>query len=311
MIRSRVLLARTTCLFIVTLCHGFVSPAFCRDAIKIPITVDRGRTILPVTTGASPRMGIILDTGMTFDGLLVYNRKMTRYLDLDEAFEVRVPGAGGGEPAKGVMVDSSSFFIGAFEIKNQKIIVLRSDIYDGFPTDGVLGYSVFGHYAVELDYDTGTMTLHDPDEVKITDGWTTIPLYFKNRKIPWMNVSVVVADEDPVELSVYIDFAAGDVIELLEKDDMKFALPEKTRKAYLGTGLSGDIHGKKGTISQLLIGPYALAEVEAAFAPARIRSKQEDADGIVGGGCFQRFHVIFDYHNNRLLLKPNSAFGKR
>lgn len=117
-------------------------------------------------------------------------------------------------------------------------------------------------------------------------------------------MSVAVNDEQPVELSMYIDFASGDTVELLEKSDMKFSLPEKTEKAYLGTGLSGDIYGKKGRISKLIIGPYELDDIEAAFAPARVRSKQDNADGIIGSGCLSRFNVIFDYKKRRLLLKP-------
>jgi hypothetical protein len=303
--RRRVLLACTTLLVTLNFSSYRVPSAFCGDNQHIPITVDRGRTILPVKTGTSGTIDVILDSGMAFDGLLIYNRKLARHLDLEGALDVLVPGAGDGKPAKALMLESASFFVGDVEVRNQKIIVLQSDIYDGFPTDGVLGYSILGHYAVELNYKSGTMVLHDPEELDPGEGWVSIPLYFKKNRVPWMDISVEIGREEPVDLSVYIDFASGDIIELLEKDDMKFSLPEKTEKAYLGTGLSGDIYGSKGKISRLIIGPFQLKDVEAAFAPARVRSKQPSADGIVGGGCFQQFNVIFDYGSNRLLLKQN------
>jgi hypothetical protein len=299
----RVLLASTAFLVTLNFCSCRVPPAYCGDIQPIPITVDRGRTILPVKTGTSGTLDVILDSGMAFDGLLIYNRKLAKHLDLENAIEVLVPGAGDGDPAKALMLESASFFVGDVEVGNQKIIVLQSDVYDGFPSDGVLGYSILGHYAVELDYENGTMVLHDPEELDPGEGWISIPLYFRKNRIPWMDISVKIDREEPVELSVYIDFASGDIIELLEKDDMKFSLPKKTEKAYLGTGLSGDIYGSKGKISRLIIGPFQLKGVEAAFAPARVRSKQPSADGIIGGGCFQKFNVIFDYSGNRLLLK--------
>jgi len=41
---------------------------------------------------------------------------------------------------------------------------------------------------------------------------------------------VVIKEEKPVSLSMYIDYAAGDAIVLLEKQDMKFSLPDETRE---------------------------------------------------------------------------------
>jgi hypothetical protein len=109
-------------------------------------------------------------------------------------------------------------------------------------------------------------------------------------------------------LSTYIDFAAGDVIELLEKSKMKFKLPEKTVDEYLGRGLSGDIYGKSGQIAKLIIGPYELNNVKATIAPAKVRSKQDNADAIIGNGSLKKFNLIFDYANKKLYLKPNKHF---
>ncbi len=107
---------------------------------------------------------------------------------------------------------------------------------------------------------------------------------------------------------MYIDFAARDAVVLLERPGMKFGLPGDTTEVHLGRGLSGDIHGKTGTISKLIVGPYELRDVEAAFADAGVRSKQRDADAILGCGALRRFNLIFDYAGKKLYLKPNSHF---
>jgi hypothetical protein len=80
---------------------------------------------------------------------------------------------------------------------------------------------------------------------------------------------------------------------------------------YLGRGLSGDIYGKSGQISKLIIGPYVLNDIEAAIAPAEIRSKQDGADAIIGNRALKRFNLIFDYANKKLHLKPNKQYKKQ
>ena len=153
------------------------------------------------------------------------------------------------------------------------------------------------------------MTLYDPEKFKIEEGWTEIPMYFK-RNIPWIDASVVIGDEEPVLLSMYIDYASSESVELLEKPEMKFSLPEETEDAYLGRGLSGDIYGKRGRISKLIIGPFELNNISAAFASEKTRSKMENADGILGNRSLMRFNLIFDYANKKLYIKPNSHFNE-
>lgn len=49
--------------------------------------------------------------------------------------------------------------------------------------------------------------------------------------------------------------------------------------------------------------------VMASFAPSEVRSKQDNADAILGNGSLRRFNLIFDYTNKKLYLKPNTHFN--
>ncbi|MFC1784115.1 hypothetical protein ACFL0J_00630 [Candidatus Neomarinimicrobiota bacterium] len=275
---------------------------------SIPIETQRNKTVIPVKVGNSRILKILLDTGMSFDGLLLYNKDLLDSIKLNNPIEVRVAGAGSGKPSTALMDTSANFSISDYEFYNQKLLILTSDIYKGFPTDGVLGYSIFGHYAVEIDYDKNIMILHDYDILNIDESWESIPIYFKNNTIPWIDVSVAIEKEDPVTISTYVDFAAGETIELLEKENMKVTLPAKLEEAHLGRGLSGDIYGKIGIISKLIIGPYELNRIKAAFVSSVARSKQSNADGIIGNGSLKYFNLIFDYKNKKLFLKPNAHY---
>lgn len=275
-----------------------------------PIKAERNHTFITVNLDGVDIPKILLDTGMPFEGIIIYNPLYRDSFELFGAVRVEIAGAGDGEDSYAFMVDSAEFMIDGLEMKNQSIIILQNDRFEGFPSNGIIGSSIFGHYMTEIDYDKNRMVLYDSHEIKVDSSWTAIPIYFKNNNIPWIDAYVSIENEEPVMLSMYIDYASCDAIELLEKPDMKFSLPNGTHEAYLGTGLSGDILGKKGKISRLIIGPYEMKNVAAVFPLAVDRSKQDNADAILGNNSLRRFNLIFDYANKKLYLKPNTHFNE-
>jgi hypothetical protein len=270
--------------------------------------MERNKTILTARVGNSLPLRVLLDSGMGMDGILIYNPDLKDSIQLENAVETAVPGAGKGKPSTALMADSMSYFIGNMEFRNQPIVVLQNDIYRGFPSDGVVGYSLFGHYAVEINYDDLIITLHHPDSLAVDTSWTQLPMELRKNNIPWTEATVAVGEEEPVTMSMYIDYASGEALELLVKPGMKFTLPENTKEAYLGRGLSGDIFGKRGRAGRVVLAGYEFNDVATVFAPAEVRSKQQGADGILGNDIFRRFNVIFDYAHQQLYLKPNSHF---
>ncbi len=281
----------------------------CSGQIKhtVPVESKNNRTYLTIRIGEMIIPDILLDTGFAFDGLMLFNPAYRDSLDYTNVAAVRIGGAGGGDDATALMLDSVSFHIGEIEIEHQPLIILREN--PGLYSNGLIGYSIFGHFITEFDYDNNVMILHHSDRIKVDNSWGMVPLYFKNNNIPWLDAFVVIEKEVPVPVSMYIDFAAGDEIVLLEKQGMKFNIPRETKDIFIGKGLSGDIYGKTGIISKFIIGPYELENITASIAPAETRSRQDNADAIIGNVSLRRFNVIFDYLNKKLYLKPNSHFA--
>ena len=308
---SNCILAITLLLLFTAACKPTVGTSTPTNAskIEIPFELINNVIILPVSVGNSRDFKVILDTGMHFEGLLLYNIEPQDSVTLDNPTEVLVPGAGGGAPSTALMADSLSFFVGELECKNQRIIVLQNNRMEGVASEGVTGYSLFGNYVVEVNYDRMVITLHE-QTVEVDSSWTWLTLTFKDNAIPWIEAAVNISGHKDVPVSCYIDLASRDALEILVKEDMKFQLPTNLEQAYLGTGLSGDIHGQTGRISSLKIGPYYLKEVITSFAPAEIRSKQDNADGVIGNDALRRFNVVFDYRGGKLYLKPNSHFDE-
>jgi hypothetical protein len=275
----------------------------------IPFRLINSKTILPVKVGDSRELRIILDSGMGWDGLLIMNPGLRDSIKLINPQEANLGGAGSGNSQPALVSNSMNFIINKTEFQNQRIVVLSSDHYKGFKNDGVIGYSLFGHYLMEIDYDNLTISLYPPGQKTIDDSWTEIPVTFNERNIPCIDLQVSIEGETPVALNCYIDYASSESIELLIKPGQKYSLPDSTEEYYLGRGLSGDIYGRRGKISKVVLGPYEIKNLSAAFAPAEVRSKQKGADAVVANNLLRRFNLIFDYSNKKFFIKPNTHFN--
>jgi hypothetical protein len=276
----------------------------------VPFVLSQNKTILAVQMGNARPLRVILDSGMGWDGLLVFKPELKDSLGLIDPRETNLGGAGKGNGQAAWVSEAMSFSVGKMEFKDQRAVVLQNDHFKGFSNDGVVGYSLFGHYAVEIDYDRSLLTLHEPGKFHPDPSWAEVPIFFRDNNIPWMNALIQVENEAPIEVACYIDYASSEAIELLLKPDQKFALPKATKEAFLGRGLSGDITGRTGRIAKVVIGPYELQNVTAAFADAAVRSKQKGADGVIANNLLRRFNLIFDYANKKLYIKPNSRFNE-
>lgn len=272
--------------------------------------LERSRVILPVSVNGSRPLRVILDSGMPFDGVYMFHKELEQELQLATVRDVQVPGAGDGEASQAKQFIGTTLTMGEMAFDSQMVIIAQSGGVQSFPTDGVLGYTLFGHYAVEVDCDRMVITLHDPEQFAPDDSWTVLNMTFNESGIAFVDAVIAVTEGEEIPMSLYLDIASGDALELLIKDDQKFTLPDNLEEKYLGTGLSGDIHGYEGMIAKLKLGPFELTDVVTAFAPTEIRSRQEGADGILAHDALRRFNVIYDWTGKRLCLKPNKSFDE-
>ena len=167
-----------TYLFLILFVFEFTSSSFGQNKNSIPLDVKYNRTYVTVRIGKLIIPNILLDTGFSYDGLMIFNPSYRDSLDLSRAFEVQVGGAGSGDAARALMIDSSSFSLGSTIMVNQPLIIMQGNT--GLGSNGIIGYSIFGHFLTEFDYDKNIMTLYNSDLIQIDNSWTTIPIYFKN-----------------------------------------------------------------------------------------------------------------------------------
>ncbi len=276
---------------------------------KIPFKLDRNKIILPVRIKNSRELNIILDSGMPWAGLYLFHQKFNEEFSLNASGDYNVRGAGSGRGTTTLMADSVKVSLKTADFLNQRILISQSTVTQRFPTDGVFGYTLFGNYVMEIDYDLSEIYLYDPKGFKPESGWERINLKFPNNNIPFIDASVNINGKKDIPVILYIDISSGEALELLTGPDKKFSLPDKISEKYLGTGLSGDIHGKYGIVKKLKLGKYELNDIPSAFPARKVRSKQRGADGIIANNALRRFNLIFDFSGNSLYIKPNKSFN--
>lgn len=278
---------------------------------RIPFIYENNKVLVPVMIGNSRTLNLILDSGFGYDGIIIFAYDLTDSVELVNRIIVQVPGAGKDAPSQGIMSDSMTFKSGDCKFENQRIIFLNNENFRKKNTDGVIGYSLFGYYKVEIDYDEKIITLHDNSEVLDETGWDKIPLTFNKENWPFLDIKVSVEDEEPVLLNVYIDYASSLSLEFTEKTEKKIKPPKTFESDFYGFGLSGEIHGKTGRVSKFIIGKYEFNNVTATFFGKEGRSKSDkSADGVISNDALRRFNLIFDYKNKKLLIKPNKSFNE-
>jgi hypothetical protein len=303
-------------LLIIKICILLFLPVHCLKAVDtskhhtIPFKLVYNKVLVPVNIGNSRTFDLILDSGFGFDGIILFKRDLVDSVNLASRILVQIPGAGDGPPSQAIMSESMTFNSGTCEFNNQRVIILQNDLFKGSASDGVIGYTYFGHYKVEVDYDNKIITLHDSADIIDESGWESIPLTFDENNKPHLNIYISIENEEPVKLDVYIDYAASLSIELTVREGMKFKLPEKYESDFEGYGLSGDVKGKTARISKFKIGKYEFKNVTATFFEGNSRSKDKIADGVISNDALRRFNLIFDFQNKKLLIKPNNSFNE-
>jgi hypothetical protein len=151
------------------------APAIAQNRLvaEIPIELAHDKTIVPVTVGGST-LRLILDSGMPYDGVLVFDTAkvdLTRFPNLVSA---RIGGAGQGDGSHALHDPTVGFSVGALKFDAHPVTILATDIYKGFPNDGVIGYSLLGHYAVEIDNTAGRMRLYEAETFSPEAGWASV-----------------------------------------------------------------------------------------------------------------------------------------
>ena len=131
----------------------------------------------------------------------------------------------------------------------------------------------------------------------------------KNKPYTYANI---VIDTTSILVKLLVDTGNSDAIWLFPQSAKLLPIPKVNFDDYLGRGFSGDIYGKRARVATVQFDSYQFSNPLVAFPDSQSVSKVamvQNRSGSVGGEILKRFSVIFDYKNNKLLLRRGNRYG--
>jgi len=198
------------------------------------------------------------------------------------------------------------------EIGGQKIAVLALNrfIAPFFWHDaaGILGYDFISRFVLEIDYDAGLLTLHDPKTFQYAGKGTAVPITLAGS-IPVVKAKL----DDQYEGAFRIDVGSGSTVDLHGPFVKKNGLREKVPRTVevVNGGFGGTFSSHLARMKKMEIGPYAWTSPLVILSGAETGGlASQDYAGNIGNEILDRFKCTLDYEHRMIYLEPGKRYAK-
>jgi hypothetical protein len=291
----------------------FNLPGKQRDKIKFKLI--NNLIVLPIEINGI-ELSFLLDTGVSKP--ILFNITNTDSLQMNNVETIFLRGLGEGETVRALRSKNNFFKIGDAVNVNQEVYVVFDQEINftprlGIPVHGIIGYSLFKDFIVEINYKSKVIKLNNREgyTYKSCRKCETFGLSFHNNK-PYIDGEVTLG-EDILPVKLLIDTGSSDALWLFEDDKLGITAENNNYfQDFLGRGLSGNVHGKRSKISAFRLKDFTLKNVNAAFPDSsaiKHAKRIEDRNGSLSAEILRRFNIIFDYKSAKLTLKKNGNFN--
>lgn len=305
----------------VSLAEIKLNPALEVEAFAAPVAQSKSRI---VDAGGSTRVPFDLRNHHIYADALIDGHKVRMLVDTG-GVNIVTPAAAarlglkteGKLAAQGVGEQQADFSLakasllkfGGAELEAPVLFVLElADLaqIEGEPIDGILGYEMFHHFGVRIDYAGGTLTLNDPAQFKAPPGATALPFTLADR------IPVVEGQLDGLPVKISIDTGSRASLTMHAPFVHRHQLVQRYRggsEGVMGFGVGGPSRGIPVRMGTLELGGLQIAGIAGDLFTGEKGAFASDAHGAnMGSGLLQRFTVSFDYAARRMYLEPNARF---
>jgi len=285
-----------------------------KKKIEVKFDFSNGFSIVEVLYGGILKMDFLLDTGASHN--ILFNKIANDILGYTYTDTIIIGGAELNMNMKALVSRNIPIRLMTSKIINRDFIVLEKDYLDlekllGRRVDGIIGGDFLKGLVLDLNYKHGKITIHNPSKFKPKKNFTEHDIQLINYK-PYMHSITKIEDEYDT-LNYLIDTGASLALLIHSNKIKDFKMPENVIVGNLGTGLGGDVNGFIGITNHLEIDNYIFNNIVSSFQEidtSVIKRHKIYREGIIGNTLLSRFHVIIDYVNSKLYLKPISKLSK-
>lgn len=288
--------------------------------VVIPFKLINNLIIIPLTINDSDTLNFILDTGVS--ATLITELREDEVIPINYVRTVKIGGLGEGDTIEAYYSPDNRIQIGKAKGLGQDVLIVKENIFHlssflGKKVNGLIGYSLFKDFIVEIDYQYKRVILHEHHkyekkyrEKKASNKWVTLPITLFRQK-PYVDVDLVQKNGAALEVKLLLDSGASHGMALYHTANDQIQLHQNRIRSFLGSGISGEIHGYLGRIATLSIDKFDLNNVVASYPDEEgIRRAliYSERDGSIGAEVLKRFKVFLNYRDSTMILKPSKYF---
>ena len=275
------------------------------DQIILPFEMVNNHIIITgIVNGI--KVKLVLDTGFIGHGVFLYKNEKISNSGIKPTSQIMVQGAGGAKPA-GIVLNGKVNFDG-FRLSGLYIIIMSQsdEMKKRFHADGIIGYSIFSRFVVDINFKKKKLILIRPEKFKYRGTGKRLPLNLNGGIFVECSVSVKTGTSE--KLNCFLDTGATHTLMLFTDDRKK--LPEVKSFTRKAAGASETFNYQVFRGHQLTFAGSILKK------PILFSADKEDfglatrgSDANLGMGLLKKFHLIFDYSRKELILEPNENFS--
>ncbi len=271
------------------------------DKVSIPVDYSSGHLRLTATVNGSKKTRFILDSGASVN---ILDKADFEGLNLPGVGTIPTKGLGGYDEIQLVKCDSVA--VGDLTLYRQVAGLLDLSTLDNPQTSGghvggLLGYDFLSRFPVMVDYSNSTLTVFNPDRFTPPDSGAEI-VFRLIMQVPTIRGNLVGMAGDfiidlgnPYGLILHRSF--------VEKNRLEERLDNVADNPGLFGGIGGALPGKTAFAATFEIGDVLIQSLRVVLpeqAPGI--SGSEELAGSIGNLVLEKFRVLFDYRNSRLIL---------
>ena len=275
------------------------------QSATVPFSFEDNRVFVQCRINGQGPYAFVVDTG---SGDLTIDRALAHRLDLHGVHGGNLGGAGSGSVSYSTALIASLVVGTAYAANQQATILDLSPIRKGISLprlDGIIGYSMLSHYAVEVDMDRHVLTL-SREHLALPPDAISVPFtlesgfVFVQARIQGQPGRILIDTGDRSSLTLFGPFA---------KEHSMYGRFGGVRDVLTGFGIGGPVYGDVFALPQLDVLGFRLTSITTrASRQSGGAFASKIAAASIGGGVLRRFNIVYDYPYRRLYVWKSADF---
>jgi hypothetical protein len=174
---------------------------------------------------------------------------------------------------------------------------------------GVIGYDFLSRFVTEIDFDSQTLTLHEPTGFQYSGAGARLPFQLAGT-VPAIKMTL----DGRYEGDFRVDVGSGSTVDLHTPFVKRFDLARRGERGVdvMGGGFGGTFKNRLVRMKKIAVGPYSWEEPLVSLSTVESGAfASEDYAGNIGTQILERFKCILDYDRRELILEPGKKYSKR